>query len=357
MDRDVVIITGSCGRIGTRIVKKLGEKYRIVGFDLLKAIYASDREELVPVDLSSDESVHAAFLHIKSFYGTRIASVIHLAAYYSFSEKDSDKYDLITVKGTEGLLNALKGFDVEQFLFSSTMLVHAPTEPGKPIDENSPLSGSWGYPRSKIETEKAIHELRGKIPSVSLRIAGVYDDQCHSIPISNQIQRIYEKKLEARMFPGNTSHGAAFVHMDDLIDAIALAVGQRKKLPPELTLLIGEPKTMSVDAMQRKISRLLFGKEFTTFRIPKLIAKLGAWAQCAVSFKHKPFIRPWMIDFADDHYELDIGKAKETLGWEPRHSVEETLPKMIDALKKDPVHWYKINGLRMPHHLEKKLRE
>lgn len=357
MEKNVVIVTGCCGRIGTRIVKRLEKKYQVVGFDLLKAINASDQKDLVPVDLSSDESVHQAFAHIKNFYGTRIRSVIHLAAYYSFSEKHSPKYDTITVQGTERLLKALQQFEVEQFIFTSTMLIHAPTKPGNPIDENSLVAPSWDYPLSKVQTEKAIHELRGKIPTVNLRVAGVYDDECHSIPISNQIQRIYEKKLEAHMFPGNKSHGSSFVHMDDLIEAMALAVEKRKELPAELTLLIGEPETMSYDAMQKEISQLLFNKDYTTFRIPKVVAKIGAWAECAIAFNHKPFIRPWMIDFADDHYELDIRRAEKFLGWVPHHSIKETLPKMISALKNNPVRWYKINALHMPRRLEKRLKK
>lgn len=345
MDKGIVIVTGSSGRIGTQTAKRLGKDHRIVGFELLKAIYASSQEELVPVDLSSDESVVQAFKHIKDFYGRKITSVIHLAAYYSFAQQHSPKYETITVQGTGRLLKALQEFDVEQFIFTSTMLVHAPTEPGKPITEDLPLVPTWDYPLSKVHTEHLIHEMRGKIPTVILRIAGVYDDQCHSIPISNQIQRIYEKKMEAHLFPGDPCHGSSFVHMDDVIDAIALAVEKRKTLPPELTLLIGEPKTLSYAEIQSKVSCLLYNRPFSTYRIPKFIAKFGAWVQCLLSFKHKPFIRPWMINFADDHYELDITRAKKTLGWNPKHSLEDTLPIILDSLKKDPEKWYKTNGL------------
>lgn len=345
MEKEVIIVTGSCGRIGTAIVKRLGEKYKIVGFELLKAIYASSHEELVPVDLSSDESVHQAFMHIKNFYGTKIASVIHLAAYYSFATKESPLYEKITVKGTERLFNQLKEFEVDQFIFTSTMLIHKPTEPGKPITEESELCGSWGYPRSKIETEELIHQRRGNIHSVLLRIAGVYDDDCHSIPISHQIQRVYEKQLNAHLMAGDISHGASFVHMDDVVEAIALAVEKRKELPEELPLLIGEPKTLSYDHLQRTISKLLYGYEIKTYSVPKWFAKIGAWLQCLVAFRKKPFIRPWMIDFADDHFELNIDKAKQTLGWEPKKSLEETLPIMIEDLKKDPDAWYKKNQL------------
>lgn len=355
MEKDVIIVTGSCGRIGTQVVQRLGEKYSIVGFELLKAIYASKREELIPVDLSSDESVSQAFTHIKYFYGNRIKSVIHLAAYYSFSEQHSDKYEKITVKGTERLLRELQNFEVEQFIFTSTMLVHAPTKPGVPITEDSPVVPNWDYPLSKVHTEKLIHEKRGKIPTVILRVAGVYDDACHSIPISHQIQRIYENQLESRLFSGNVDHGSSFVHMDDLVDAICLAVEKRKELPPELTLLIGEPTTLSYDCMQRSISCLLHGKEFDTYCVPKWFAKFGAFVKCLFAFKNKPFIRPWMIDLADDHYELDISQAKKVLGWTPKHSLELTLPIMTESLKEDPIHWYKANQLHMPNHLKRKL--
>jgi len=345
MKSEVVIITGSCGRIGTNVVRKLDPEFRIVGFELLKALYAAADEELVPVDLSSDESVHQAFTHIKSNYGTRIASVIHLAAYYSFDQKHSPLYEAVTVKGTERLLKALKGFDLEQFIFSSTMLVHAPGKPGRPINEEWPVDPKWDYPLSKVHTERVIHEMKGKAKSVILRIAGVYDDHCHSIPISHQIQRIYEKKLESRLFPGNIHHGAAFLHMSDLVDAIALAVKKRKELPEELVLLLGEEKTLSYDELQRAISRLLWGTEFKTWRIPKWIAKMGAKVQGMIPFIPKPFIKPWMIDLADDHYELDISKAKQTLGWKPKRALDATLPIMIEELKRDPESWYKLNLL------------
>lgn len=353
MEKKVIIVTGSCGRIGTAVVKRLGERYSIVGFELLQAIYASDQEELVPVDLSSDESVQQAFNHIRHFYGNRIASVIHLAAYYSFSAQHSPKYDTITVKGTERLLKALKEFEVEQFLFTSTMLVHAPTKPGHPINEESLVAPEWDYPLSKTKTEALIHSIRGDIPTVILRISGVYTDRCDSIPISNQIQRIYERSLESRLFAGNIHHGASFVHMDDLVDCIEAAVDRRKELPPELVLLIGEPHTMTYEDLQQSISKILFNETFHTFSVPKWFAKIGSWAECHIPFREKPFIQPWMIDLADDHYELNIEKAQKYLGWTPRHSLEKTLPIMIDILKQDPVHWYRANHLKVSPKMQK----
>lgn len=52
-----------------------------------------------------------AFKRIRYAYGNKIASVVHLAAYYDFLGKPSDLYDKITVKGTERLLKFLQDFE------------------------------------------------------------------------------------------------------------------------------------------------------------------------------------------------------------------------------------------------------
>lgn len=355
MDKEVVLVTGSAGRVGAAVIKKLGAERRIVGFELMKALYASANEELVPCDLSSEESTAQALTHIRNFYGTKIASVIHLAAYYSFKNTDMKLYNKITVEGTRRLLRGLQDFEVEQFIFSSTMLVHEPCKVGEKITEESPVNPKWAYPLSKVLTEKVIHEERGHIPAVILRISGVYDDDCHSIPISNQIQRIYEDQLNAHLFAGDLSHGSDFMHNDDLADALIQCVHKRKQLPPELTLLIGEGHTFSYEELQNRIGQLLYGRDVKTYSLPKPLAKFGAWFETHTPFSGNTFIQPWMIDLADDHYDLDISKAKKYLDWEPKHRLEDTLPKMIEDLKRNPEAWYKKNGLEMSHEVRKKI--
>jgi len=287
-------------------------------------------------------------------YGPRLASVIHLAAYYNFSGEPSPLYDEITVRGTERLLRTLHRmeFEVEQFIFSSTMLLHAPSRPGERISEDSPVEPKWDYPRSKAETEKVIRSERGAIPSMILRIAGVYDDECHSIPLAHQIQRIYERRLTGRVYPGDVSRGQAFVHLDDTLEAIRLAVDKRHALPADTTLLIGEPETLSYDELQRAFARLIHDEEWETRQIPKPVAKTGAWVLDNMPLVEEPFIKPWMVDLADDHYELDISRARKTLGWKPTHSLRDTLPKMVAALKRDPVAWYRAHKLPLPSSLE-----
>jgi nucleoside-diphosphate-sugar epimerase len=351
--KDVVIVTGSSGLIGSAVIPRLADSATVVGFDREGDPNPPMQAECVCVDVTTDESIRAAFARVRYAYGDRIASVIHLAAYYDFSGKPSPKYDEVTVRGTERLLKALKDFEVQQFIFSSTMLVHAPSAPGDPITEDSPLDPKWDYPRSKVETEELILAEHGEIPVVLLRIAGVYDDWCHSPPIAHHIQRIYERQLTSHVFPGDPGHGRqSFVHLKDLLEAFALLVRQRAELSRELVLLIGESEAMSFGDLQHAIGCLVYGEQWTTREVPERLARAGAWVQDALPTAREPFIKPWMVPLADDDFELDVTRARIQLGWEPQKRLRDRLPRMIAHLKADPVRWYRENKLDAPDWLE-----
>lgn len=355
-ENGLVLVTGSSGRIGSAVMRRFAGRFgEVVGFDREASELMPPGCTYMPVEITSDESVSRGLRVLREHHGSNIASVIHLAAYYDFFGEPSEKYDEITVKGTGRLLQGLRehDFKVEQFVFSSTMLVHRPAEPGQFINEDWPIEPTWAYPESKVSTEKLIHDERRAIPAVLLRIAGVYDDLCHSIPLAHQMQRINERQLTSRIYSGSTSHGQSFIHMDDLVDAIDLVVERRAQLPPESPILIGEPETLSYDELQHTFARLIHGEELETLEVPGVfapLAKAGAWVMEKLPGAD-PFIKPWMIDRANDHYELDITRARTLLGWEPKRSLRETIPKIIAALKADPAGWYRENGLELPSEL------
>jgi nucleoside-diphosphate-sugar epimerase len=349
----IIIVSGSNGRIGDAVMRRLVRQHAaVIGFDRKAPKPAPPGCVHVSVDMTSDESVRDGLRLIREHHGLHVASVIHLAAYYDFFGAASTKYEQITVQGTARLLRELhaQNFQVEQFMFSSTMLVYRPGEPGEFINEDWPTEATWAYPASKVRTEQLIRDKRGNIPAVLLQIAGVYDDVGHSIPIVNQIQRINERQFTSRFYSGSTAHAQSFLHMDDLVDAIEQAVNRRATLPPETVVLLGEPEALSYDELQHTISRLIRGGGQETIAIPTPLApfaKVGAWVLDKLS-GGKSFIKPWMIDRANDHYALDITRARTLLGWTPTRSLRETLPKMVAALKADPVGWYRENDLKAP---------
>jgi len=342
--KETVIVTGGSGYIGRAVIDKLAGRFNLVSLDLKIPEDGSPAAQYLEIDLTSDESVAAVLQQVRRTHGERIASVIHLAAYFDLTGEPNPNYETVTVRGTERLLRGLQSLQVEQFVFASTMLVHAPTRPGQPIDEDWPLDPKLPYPASKVRTEALIHEQRGSIPVVFIRPAGIYDDRCHAVFLAQQIARIYERRLISHVYPGDIDTGQPFLHRDGLTDALLRLIERRRELPPELPLLLGEPETPTFRQLQTDLGQLIHGEDWETRTVPKAIAKSGTWVQEEV-LEEDLFIKPWMVDIADDHYELDITRARTLLGWEPRHFLRATLPKMIAALKANPEGWYRENKL------------
>lgn len=356
--KPIVLITGSTGAIGSQLARTLSDGYRVIGVDR-----SCDGSEIpcYEGDLGSQDSLDLALMKVRRDHGDRIASVVHLAAYFDFTGEENPLYDKVNVEGTRKLLRALRDFEIGQFVYSGTMLVHEAGVPGERIDEETPLDPDWPYPKSKAAAEAVIREEHGETPYVLLHLAGLYDED-HAVPtLSHQIARIYEREMKSHFYAGDMNAGQAFIHVDDMMSAFRAAIDRRGDLPRESVFLVGEPEAIGYDRLQREIGRLIHGKEdWHTLEIPKPVAKAGAWLEeksepvVPDDFDHgeKPFIRPFMIDMAEDHYALNIRRARQQLGWEPRHGILDTLPAMIAALKRDPVAWYRANGITMPDWME-----
>ena len=343
-ERPIVIVTGGSGFIGRALLAKLAGPYQIVTLDLDPPPELPSSAIAEHFDITSDESVNEALARVRKRFGDRIASVVHLAAYFDLTGESNEKYEQITVQGTARLLRALRSFSVEQFVFMSSMLVHAAGRPGERIDENRPFDPKYPYRASKARTEQLVLEQHGGIPVVFLRPAGVYDDEGHSAFLAQQIARIHQRSPKSRVYPADLRTGQSFLHVQDLADAALRVIDRRKELPDELALLLGEPNAIGYGELQDEIGRLVHWQEWQTWEVPKPLAKAGAWVEDEV-LDEDPFIRPWMVDMADDHYELDITLARQMLDWRPEHDLRKVLATIIGVLKSDPVRWYETNRL------------
>lgn len=151
----VVIVTGSSGLIGSAVAQRFAERFEPVGLDREKPLHPRPAVAFVGVDFTSTESVERGLQALRTSHGERLASVIHLAGYYDFSGEPSPKYEEITVRGTERLLRGLQGFQVEQFVFSSSMLVHAPGSLARPLAPDLSPPGSSGPIRLRVPSRHA----------------------------------------------------------------------------------------------------------------------------------------------------------------------------------------------------------
>lgn len=348
MNQSNVLITGASGLIGTPLAAALAREHTVVGLDLAEPAPDWQGHAFVRCDLTDDRDVSAALGRVRDAVGGHLSSVVHLAAYYDFAGEPSPLYDELTVRGTVRLLRALQSLAVEQLVFSSTLLVMRPAEPGEIIHEGSATQGGWDYPRSKLRAEAAIREHAGPIPAVVMRLAGLYDEWGHSPPLTQQMARIRERRLESHLFPGDPGRGQPFLHLQDAVSCLVAAVDRRAELGPHEVFLVAEPEIVSYGELQELLGELVHREEWTTLRIPAPVAKAGAWVKEKLPGGEEEFIKPWMVDLADEHYPVSIERARARLRWEPRHRLRTTLPAMVERMMGSPRAWYEENGIPFP---------
>ncbi|MGE0622854.1 MAG: NAD-dependent epimerase/dehydratase family protein [Pseudomonadales bacterium] len=356
-----VLVTGASGLIGKALCARLEELgYVVLGLDL-------DPDIDYVCDLTDPDNIARTLKDITDEHGGKFHAVVHLAAYFDFTGEPHPLYRKLNVDGTRHLLRALADHHVDRFVYASTMLVHAPTEPGVPISECSPLEARWSYPASKLDAETALTqtieamsdsgETPAPMPYSILRLAGLYHDDCGSPTLGNQIKRVYEKELTSRLYAGDPATGQSFIHLDDAVDALVRTVEKARDLPADHVVLIGEETVMSYQALNNAISMALHGEPLAVAEVPGSPAKLGAELQRiaekvipdSIDQGDEPFIRRYMIDLASDHYEIDATRARETLGFRTRHRLADELPKILERLRRDPLKFYERNSLQPPH--------
>jgi nucleoside-diphosphate-sugar epimerase len=273
--RPVVLITGAAGNLGRTLAGALAPDYRIVGLD------RSSEDAAYPIfaaDFANPAAIELALGRVRDQVGAKIASVVHLVAYFDQTGEDNPLYKTVNVEGTRNLLRALQPFEVEQFVYASTMLVHAPVRPGEHMDEDQPFDPAYIYPKSKLAAEEVIKAEHGHIPYVILRLAGVYDEKSVIPTLAQQMARIHGRNLQGYFYAGSPLTGQSMLHRDDMIDAFRRTIDRRAQLPSGTALLIGEPDPMSYDAIQDEIGYLIHGVEdWPTLRLPRPLAAAGAW--------------------------------------------------------------------------------
>ena len=206
--------------------------------------------------------------------------MIHLAAYYDFSGEPSPLYDEITVRGTGRLLHELRAISRR----AVRVLQHdagacALRSRASKSTKTGRWSPKWDYPRVEgqdrgTDSPRARrHPLRPAAHRRRLR------RPCHSIPLANQMQRISSAGSPATCTPATRCAGQAFLHLDDLVDALERMVERRGRLPARADAAAGR----AGDAQLRRAAAprsagLSTARNGRRGKSPRSLAKTGGLA-------------------------------------------------------------------------------
>jgi UDP-glucose-4-epimerase GalE len=231
-----LMVTGGAGYVGShcaRHLAALGHEIVVVD-DLSTGHPEAAVGRLVELDLRDEAG-------LASVLADGIDAVLHFAARTMVGESVSDplRYYDINVRGTIGLLQAMKRTNVRRIVFSSSCAVYGVPD-AVPIVEDNPFRPISPYGASKAVIDQLLTDLRrtGEVASFALRYfnaAGAASDgwlgeshqpETHLIPIA-LAAAAHGRTMTVNGTDFPTRDGTCerdYVHVEDLADAHARAV-------------------------------------------------------------------------------------------------------------------------------------
>lgn len=304
-----VLVTGSAGFIGSRLVEKLVEKGAIVRaftrytsraeLGLLAALPETilDQIELVRGDLRDPSAVESALEDVDI--------VFHLGALISIPYSYVHPVETVqtNVLGTLNILEACRK--------TGSQLVHASSSEvygsalRVPIDEEHPLQGQSPYSASKIGADKLVEAYFRSfdVPSITVRPFNTYGPGQSTRAV---IPTIITQALQSdRIKLGNLEAIRDFTFVDDTVEGFLAAAranlwnGQVYNLGSGQEISIGSTADLIFDILQKEI-----------------IVEID-----------QQRIRPEKSEVV--RLISDNRKAREKLGWSPQVSMREGLSRTI----------------------------
>lgn len=232
-----ILVTGGAGYIGSFMVKKLIEnEFQVIVVDNLENGHKEaidKRATFIEGNLLDTEFVNNLFSNNK------LHGVIHFAGFISMKEsmENPGKYFKNNIFASLNILEAMKDYKVNNFIFSSTAGVYG--NPIKiPIPEDHPKNPTNPYGESKLMVEKILpwYKEIHKINFAALRYfnaAGAalngsmgenHKPETHIIPNATNAA-LYDSKFTLYGNDYDTPDGTCvrdYIHVLDLVDAHVL---------------------------------------------------------------------------------------------------------------------------------------
>lgn len=333
-----VLITGAGGYIGVNTAKLFLEAgYTVVALDnfsqgfkepleLLQQKYGQERLSIYSEDLTVDGGA-ATLVKEKDVDG-----ILHFAALLNVGESMQmpEKYFTNNVIGTQKLLHSAIKNNIGRFIFSSSCTVYGEVE-NPPVDESSPLqrpASAYGATKKICEEILQWYDQLGKMKYVSLRyfnVCGASDDGTlgdAKHETFGLMQNAVKGALGIMPFEFNyqkvaTPDGSPvrdYINVVDLAEAHVKAYEYLVKNNKSDIFNLGTGTGSSVLEVVNEIKRVM-GVDFPVSNSAQ--RRTGEVAKIFANYS----------------------KAKSMLGWEPKHSLEQSIKTLAHFYKDHPKGW------------------
>ena len=302
-----IVVTGFCGRLGKRVTRVLHRTERVVGIDRR------------PFPEAPPDVVHHAIdIRRKKcrdvFRRGEVKAVLHLGVMHD-PRQGSVEHHTWNVVAFAKLLEYVAEYRIPKLVVLSTANIYGP-QPGNAqfLGEDAPLLGGASYPeiRDLVEADMLAQSFfwkHPKIETVILRPVHILGT-VKNAP-SNYLRRPWVMTLLG------FDPMVQVIHEDDVVQAITLA------LRPGMRGIFN-----LAGAGEAPLSRMLRALGKRRVPVPHVVAKPALRAMWRFGLTGFP---PPEVDHIRYVCMVDGTRAREVLGFEPRHSLEETLHAVEDA--------------------------
>jgi nucleoside-diphosphate-sugar epimerase len=253
--------------------------------------------------------------------------VVHLAWLIQPS-RDERVTRRTNVLGSERVFDAVQRAAVPALVYASSIGAYAPGPTDRPVDESWPTTGvqSSFYSRHKAEVERALDRFESRSPDVRvvrLRPALIFKREAAS-----GIRRLFmgpllppwlvrPEQLPALPYPAGLRTQA--VHSLDVGDAYRRAIVQP---------VAGAFNIAADPPIDRRLVQRMFNVR--VIEIPPALLRTLAAASWRARLQPSS---PGWLDMGMGLPLMDVGRARDTLGWTPQYSAEDALRELIEGLR------------------------
>ena len=317
-----VVITGATGNVGTSLVEALASEPRvreIVGLARRRPRWTVSKASWVAADVSHSELEPV-------FRGAD--AVVHLAWAIQPS-RDQSLLHAINVEGSRRVFEAAAAAQVGTLVHASSVGVYSPGPKDRMVGESWPTEGipSSFYSRHKVAAERALDEVERANPG--MRVVRLRPGLIFKRGAATGIRRLFAGPLlpsplmRPELIPVVPSHPRLRVqgeHSHDVGEAYRLAL-----LDPDARGAYNVAAGPVLDGPE--LGRLLGARPVEVHA-----GLLRAATVASFGLRLHPTPAGW-LDMALGVPLLDATRAREELGWEPRHTAAEALLELLEGLR------------------------
>jgi nucleoside-diphosphate-sugar epimerase len=326
-EREIAVVTGGTGFVGSHLVDLLLEKNYEVWCIVRKTSnlkwLKGKNVKLIDCGLNDKNALKN---HIKD-----VDYIFHVAGVVKSKTKDG--YFKGNVETTKNLLEVVieNNIKLKRFVVVGSLTATGPSKDGNPINENSPSNPITTYGKSKLEEEKVALSYKEKIPITICRAPAVYGERDTEIFI---YFKTFSKGLTTLI--GFDEKKLSLIHAKDLVEGIYLA-SQSERAIGEIYFISSE-EFYSWDQINR-ITADILNKKPIVIRVPHfvvyLIASLAQFLSLFSSNAATLNIEK-AKDLTQRYWICDTSKAKKHFGYKQKISIQEGIKRTTD--------WYKEQG-------------